>query len=150
MSTHVRGQIRDYVRARLQGIPGLEQSVEIDSAKIPDDLRLPWVHVLLGNENILQRGLGAGTGRKNLRELELTIDIYSKAVHEATLIAENFAALIEARLASDPRMGRLVQDLALRSYSIEHSDEGQQPIARLRMQWFVTYFTNERDATAPA
>lgn len=147
---HVRASIREFVREALRTIPGLEASVEIDSEKIPESLELPWVHVLLGNETILQLGLGSRQGRKNSRELELMVDVYCRGVTESLLIAEAYAAEVETKLATDPRMGGLTQNISLRGYAIERDAEGSPPITRIRMQWSVTYFTNERDATVPA
>lgn len=148
--SHVRAQIREFVRAKLITIVGLEQSVFIDSEEIPEDLEMPCVHVSLGDEDIEVRGINAAVGRKLSRDLQLTVDIYCQARIEAVLQAEGYAAAAEAKLSPDPRMGGLTSDLRLRSYTILRSSEGDQPITQMRLLWFITYFTNERDATVPA
>lgn len=149
--SHVRNQIREFVRASLTQIPGLEEAVAIDSDDIPPGLSAPFVHVDLGGEVIEQVGLGTlAGGRRNLRQLELLTDIYARAKSEALLAAEEYAAAIEAKLAADPRMGGLTWNVSLRTYVVENSDTGDQPITRLRLTWAVDYATNERDATVPA
>lgn len=149
--SHVRAQIREYVRDKVTSIQGLEQAVTIDSEEIPDELVMPWCHILLGDEDIAVRGLGDPTkGRKLERSLQLTTDLYFRDKKEPLLLAEDYAAAIEAKLAANPRMGGIISDLVLRAYTIARNDEGSQPIVQLRMQWFATYFTHERDATVPA
>jgi hypothetical protein len=146
---HVRAQIREFVRARLVEIPGLEQYVTIDSEEISEDLELPMVHVSLGDESITPKTMGGGNGRRMERQLQLFVDVYCQAKKEPLLQAEEFAAKIEAKLAADPRLGGLVRDLAVTAYQIERSDTGKVPIVQLRMPHSVLYFTNSRDATVP-
>lgn len=148
--SHVRAQIREYVRALLTSIDGLHESVIVDSDKLPDDFHAEFVLVELGGETIQQIGLGGAAGRKNSRELELLTDVYALDKFETLQNAEAIAAAIEAKLTLDPRMGGLTKNLSLRAYLIEKNRDGKKPIARLRLQWAVTYFTNERDATIPA
>lgn len=150
MMPHVRAQIREYVRAQLTTIPGLELSVTLDSEEIPNDFALPWVHVHVGDEDIDAVNLGGPVGRKLTRALQLTTDIYCRGRSEPLLEAESYAAAIETKLASSPRMGGLASDTRLRAYTISRNDEGSTPIVQMRLQWLVTYFTNERDATVPA
>lgn len=148
--SHVRAQIREYVRGQLTSITGLETSVEIDSNRIPEDIEAPMVLVSVGSETIEQLGLGASLGRKNLRELQLFTDVYSAHVAEKLLEAEDYAASIEAKVAAAPRMGGLAVNVSLRAYDVETSSEGKRPITRLRLTWSVIYQTYERDATVPA
>ena len=147
---HVRAQIREYVRSLLITIEGLEQHVTIDSEDIPEDLDLPWVHVQVGQEDTDARGLGGPQGRKLQRELQLTVDIYCRDKRELFAQAEDYATEIETKLAAEPRMNGLASDLRLRAITPSRSSEGDQPIIQLRLLWFVTYFTNERDPTVPA
>lgn len=149
---HVRSQIREYVRAKLATIPGLEQTVTIDSEEIPEGFELPWVHVHLGDEEVSPNNLGSiSSGRKLSRAMSLVTDIYCRDRSEPLLEAEKYAAAIEAKLASDPRMGGIAKDVRLVAYNISKSDEPRSlPILQMRLQWLVTYFTHERDATVPA
>jgi hypothetical protein len=148
---HVRKLIREYVRARLVEIPGLEQNVCIDTEEIPKVPETPWAHASLGDEDVNQIGLGTITaGRKNERLMQLFVDLYCCDRTAPLEFAEELAAAVEAKIAIDPRMGGLTRNTSLRGYTIDHSTEGSPPLTRLRMQWLVTYSTNERDATVPA
>lgn len=147
--THVRGQIREWLRQQLNGIDGLQGFVVIDAQEIPEDLELPWAHVAVGDEDIQAITLGGRDGRKLSREAQVTVDLFHRDESEPLIRAEGYCAAIEARLGADPRMGGLVKNSELRAYTVTHSDEGSQPIVRVRMQWLVTYWTYERDATVP-
>ncbi len=150
MASHVRGQIREYVRAQIEAIDGLAGFVVFDSTDVPDDLEIPWAFVWIGDENVEAFTLGGPGGRKLSREVELTVDLFHRAKSEALALAEDYCAQIEAKIAAYPQMGGLVKSTDLRAYTIARSEEGSQPIVRVRMQWIVTYWTQERDATVPA
>jgi len=94
--------------------------------------------------------LGGPQGRKLHREMQVTVDLFHREKNEALLVAEEYCARIEAVMAQDPRMGGLTAGCVLRAYTIARSDEGSQPIVRVRMQWIVNYCTQERDPTVPA
>lgn len=148
---HFRNQIREYVRAQLLAIPGLETSVLVDSEEIPEDVEAPLAVVDLGDEDITTTGLGDRTnGRKRDRELQMNTDVICAAKQEPKQLAESYIAAIEAKLSRDPRMGGLIRDLRLRALTRFRSPEGSRPTAMLRLQWFVSYSTYERDSTVPA
>lgn len=146
---HVRGQIREWLRVQLGLIDGLQGFVVLDSQEIPEDLDLPWALVSIGDEDIQPITLGDQRGRKLSREVQVTVDLFHRDKTEPLILAERHCAAIEARIGTDPRMGGLVKNSELRAYTVTHSDEGSQPIVRVRMQWLVTYWTYERDATVP-
>jgi hypothetical protein len=149
--SHVRAQIREFIRTKLQQIVGLEQSVYIDSAEIPEAVEIPVALVELGDELIQTTGLGdPDLGRRLVRDMQVFVDLYCQAKKEPLLACEDYAVKVEAVLSLDPRLGGLAKDLRLTAYSIERSDAGAASISRLRMPWTVTYITNERDATVPA
>lgn len=146
---HVRAQIREWLRAQLESIDGLQGFVVLDWQDIPEDPDLPWALVSIGDEDVQAITLGDQRGRKLSRELQVSVDIFHRDKTEPLILAEGYCAAIEARIGADPRMGGLVKNSELRAYTIAHSDEGSQPIVRIRMQWLVTYQTYERDATVP-
>jgi len=145
---HVRAQIREYVRAQIATIPEISQYVTIDSEEIPEDLVLPWVHVSVGDEDVTTTNLGGALGRKQSRGLQLAADIYCIDKLEPLLKAESYGVLIEQKLSAAPRMGGLVKDVQLNGITVQRNSDGAAPACRLRYQWLVTYFTNERDPTA--
>jgi hypothetical protein len=151
MTEHLRNKIREYVRAQLQAIPGLETSVLVDSEEVPEEVEAPLAVVDLGDEDITTTGLGDNVkGRKRDRQMQMNTDVICAAKKEPKLLAESYIADIEAKLSRNPRMGGLVRDLQLRALTKFRSPEGSRPTAMLRLQWFVSYSTYERDSTVPA
>jgi hypothetical protein len=151
MTEHLRNKIREYVRAQLQAIAGLENSVLVDSEEVPEDVEAPIAVVDLGDEDIQTTGLGDRlNGRKRDREMQMNTDVICSAKREPKQLAESYIADIEAKLSRDPRMGGLIRDLRLRALTKFRSPEGSRPTAMLRLQWFVSYSTYERDSTVPA
>jgi hypothetical protein len=135
---HVRGQIRERVRVLLSNIDGLQDHVTIDYREVPDESEMPWAWVWVGNEDVIQRTLGA----KQQRELDLSIDLIARDTQQLANRVEDIAALIETALAADRKLSGLAQDCSLRAYTVDRNDDGSQPMMRLRLQYIVTYLTD--------
>jgi hypothetical protein len=144
---HVRGQIRERLRELLTTIPGLETSVVFDSDEIPSDFDLPWCCVSIGDEEIEHDDLGGTSGARLKRDVEVNADLYYRARSDALLAAEEYAAAIETKVATDDTILDLVRCLYLQRMAVTRDSEGSQTTIQLRLQWLVTYSTNERDPT---
>jgi hypothetical protein len=145
---HVRGQIREAFRVIVTGIPAFASSTYFDSDEVPSEAELPVAIVALGNEDISHESLGGGSAGAILRrECAAYVDILHQARADALLAAEDYAALIEAAIATDTALLALIHSVFVNGYTVTRDDDGAQPTVNLRLEYLITYVTNERDAT---
>lgn len=147
--SHVRAQIREALRGAISALASISSDrVIYDTDEIPEDTSREWVEVGIGNEDISHDTLGSSSAGAILRrELVVNTDIYYRARTEALLLAEAIAADVETAIATSSALLALCQSWFLAGIEVVRDDEGEQPLVRLRLQWLVTYATNERDPT---
>jgi hypothetical protein len=141
---HARNSIREAVKALLAGIPGLEDHIVFDEAKVSQELDAPYCYVWLADEDI--NSVTIGQKPKKQRSVQLQIDLLGRDRFEVAQQCEGIGADIENRIDGNPTFGRLVKSTTLRAVTIERSSEA--PIQRYRMTYVVIYWTEAGTATA--
>lgn len=145
---HVRGQLRAAAKADLILVAGLDADhVFFDSDEMLQQSDLPAACVWMGDEEIEHESLGGASGAMLKRTVIMNVDIIHRARADALLAAEDIAAAIEAKIAVSTGILALARSWFPQGITITRDDAGSLPIVRLRMQWLVTYATNERDPT---
>lgn len=146
---HVRGQIRAAWRAELVTVAGLDDAhVFFDSDEMLQQGDLPCACVWLGDEEIEHATLGGGNaGALLIRRALVHTDILYRARSEALLAAEEIAAAVETKIATSTALLALCQSWFPQGIEVVRDAEGSVPAVMLRLQWLVTYATNERDPT---
>ncbi len=132
------------MRALLANIPGLENHIVFDEAKIVAESDAPWCYVWLSDEDI--QSITIGEKPKKERSTSLQVDLLGRDRFEVTQQCEGIGAQIEDRIDSDPKLGGLLKSNTLRGIKIERSNEA--PIQRYRMTYNVIYWTEAGTATA--
>lgn len=144
---HVRGQIREVFRTELSTLASLGNRIFLDSDEVPQDEELPCAVVEVGDESITHETLGASSGATLQRDTTVTVDIFYQARTEGLIAAEEILATLETRMALSVALLAIVRSSFPQQLAIVRDKDGAQATVRLRMQWLVTYSTNERDPT---
>lgn len=145
---HVRGQIRSAATADLVTVAGLDADhVFFDSDEMLQQVDLPCACVWLGDEEIEHETLGGSTGAILGRRVLMHVDLLHRARADALVAAEEIAALVETKIATSTGLLALCRSWFLQGIEITRDAEGSLPTVRLRMQWLITYATNERTPT---
>lgn len=132
----------------LEAVDGLSaETVFLDSDEILQDTELPCVCVEIGDEQIEHESLGGSTGSTLKRDTQVNVDILHRARRDALLEAEDIAARIETAIATSTALLNLARSWFPQGIEIHRDSEGSVPSVRMRLQWLVTYSTNERDPT---
>jgi hypothetical protein len=144
---HVRGQIREAFRLDLAALGIAAQRIFFDSDEVPQEPELPVFVCTIGDEDIQHETLGGSTGAILGRSPVVNVDIIHAARTDALLEAEEFAAQIETAIATSTRLPSLLRSWFPQALNVSRNNEGAQTTVQLRLQWLVTYSTNERDPT---
>lgn len=146
MADHAQKQIRDAIVTLITGLDSIGANVS-GVSYYPSDV-LPWAIVWALEENVLAER--SPIGQKIRREAIITIEGRFKPLEgqgDALDITFPFRAEVEAALCADPTMGQKAQDVELTHTSTELSGSEERPIAVVKMEWRVVYYTTAKDPT---
>lgn len=144
---HVRGQIREVFRAELSTLASLGNRIFFDSDEVPQEEELPCAVVEVGDEEITHETLGGSSGATLQRDTQVTVVIFYQARTEGLIAAEDILATLETRMALSSALLAIVRSSFPQQIAVVRNTDGSQPAVGLRIQWLVTYSTNERDPT---
>lgn len=149
---HPRTLIRAAFRARLIAAPHAEAagtgSRVFINRTIPLTVALlPAVVIYTPTDNASpEEPLSAEATR---RECVVALEAVA-AGPQADEIADRVAAAIELAFPEDDTLGLLVERVSYRNSTTEHSSEGQQNLAVVRLEYVVTYWVVREQAPPPA
>jgi len=141
MALHVRRQIVQAVAAVLRrDISGV--SVQDGRAAPMPVAKCPYLLVYARSEEVRAiAGRSLDDDERLRRALQLEVQITVADATDSDDRLDAFAVLIEKALAADRRLGGLVEDLALERSELAASFDGEQRVARARLEYRVEYHT---------
>lgn len=80
-----------------------------------------------------------------IRELDLSIDIYCKAVNSVHDELDDISSEIETALQADPQLELQIEDSYFLSFNVELVDVEEQPLAIGNMEWRCIYAIDRTD-----
>lgn len=144
---HARQKIRDAVVSLLQGgITG----VTFVKSRVYSQEKVPAIATYTDiDSSEAENGASPNSTLRYSRSLTLTVEFSVGAIEGFEDIADDYAAQIEAVLAGYRTLGGLVEDVYLRSTSIDVEEREAQPLGKITLEYSVWYRTLAADPENP-
>ena len=135
-ATHVRRQIREAAATALAGLTTTGANVLQSRMRPRDDALLPCVLVTTNDENVAPGSVGT----QQERELTLSIIGIEKGTGALDDTLDAIALEVETKLATVPTLGGLAAGMELRGLQVQFSDELDQTVGQIVLDYRITYF----------
>ena len=146
---HVREQIRDAAVTALTSLTTTGARVYRERLYQLRAADLPGLRIYCGAESVEADRLGALHGQQ--RDMALIVEGLARATADLDETLDDICAEVEAALAADVTLGGKAKVLYLTGIDDpEQSDEGDQPIGLVRLNFRVQYRTLNTTPTATA
>lgn len=139
---HARQTIREAAATALSGIT----TATIYTSRVYPMISLPVISIFANQETSESENELIGSPQRYSRRLILQVEVACEAVSGVDDDVDDFAAQIEAAMASDLTLGGSCTDSTLRSTAIDLDGNSETPIALARIQYEVWYRTTAEDA----
>lgn len=133
--SHVRHQIRDHVATLLSATTELSGRVFASRVHPVDNFPGALVYTLEETSEIVAAPFVLQ------RELSLEIVAYVKVSDTVDDDLDDLAAVIEAALAADPKLGGLAKTSFVNASAIELTGDGEKDVGTLTLTFVVVYMT---------
>lgn len=141
---HARQKIREAVVTALSGL-----APTIYRSRVYPMVTLPVISVYANSELSESENELIGAPRRYTRRLVLNIEVAAEATSDFDDLADDYAAQIEAAMASDVTINGAATDSVLTGTSITMDSAGDTPIAKASLVYDVWYRTTGADAETP-
>ena len=137
---HARQQIRDKLKATLTGLATTGANV-FDSRVYPHDA-LPSIAIYTLNEE-----LGSESGLKQMRLLNIVLEIRAKATSNLDNTLDTISAEVEAAIfaSGDTTLSGKCKDIDFDGVEIELSGDSEQPVGLMIMRFACLYRVDKTD-----
>ncbi len=130
---HVRQQIREAAKAILIGIPGIGTNVFANRTMPIQGGVLPALRI-----QTLEEQVEFLTGDQLDRQLTLSVEIVGREDYSDAVL-DDFAEVVEQRLAVDPTLGGLAHDSVITGTSLDA--ESDSNLRQLTLTYLIQYIT---------
>ncbi len=140
--SHARKAIRDNIITSLTGLDITGSRVYQSRVYPLDSSKLPGLCVYTKSEDSTYATMGPD--RTIQRVLSVSIEIYVKAITGYDNLLDDISEEVELALVDDRTRNGLAKDTLIKSFSADHSGEGEQPVATGVITVDILYHTKEQ------
>ncbi len=140
--SHVRQQIRDQLKTTLTGLA--TTGANVFASRVYDHDALPSLAIYTLSEE-----LGSESANKQMRLLNIVLEVRAKATTNLDNTLDTISAEIEAALFSsgDTTLSGKCKDIDFEGVDIELSGDSDQPVGLMTMRFACLYRVDKADVT---